>query len=95
MLVTLGVMETSWNVRLVAEKVGGYTSPSDPSAHTAADFHDWRVLRRSFTARPIFSTDEPNTDRFKMERFLHAGDLWPYSAHAWGEAFCCLAFCWN
>ncbi|CAL5218954.1 g706 [Coccomyxa viridis] len=28
---------------------------------------------RSFMARPMFSTDEPNTDRFKMERFLHAG----------------------
>ena len=30
-------------------------------------------LRRSFTARPILSSDEPNTTRFKMERFLHAG----------------------
>ena len=30
-------------------------------------------LCRSFTARPILSSDEPNTTRFKMERFLHAG----------------------
>ena len=28
---------------------------------------------RSYTARPIFSTDEPSGSRFKMERFLHPG----------------------
>lgn len=26
---------------------------------------------RSFTARPIFSTDDPNVDKHKLERFLH------------------------
>ena len=29
------------------------------------------VRRRSFTARPIFSTDDPNVDKHKLERFLH------------------------
>lgn len=29
--------------------------------------------RRSYAARPIFSTDEPSGSRFKMERFLHPG----------------------
>eukprot|EP00884_Botryococcus_braunii_P001387 jgi/Botrbrau1/11249/Bobra.0038s0021.1 len=28
---------------------------------------------RQFEARPIFSTDEANASKFKMERFLHAG----------------------
>lgn len=28
---------------------------------------------RSYTAQPIFSTDEPSGSRFKMERFLHPG----------------------
>ncbi|KAL3135477.1 hypothetical protein ABBQ38_005957 [Trebouxia sp. C0009 RCD-2024] len=26
---------------------------------------------RSFTARPVFSTDDPNVDKHKLERFLH------------------------
>ena len=26
---------------------------------------------RSFIARPIFSTDDPNVDKHKLERFLH------------------------
>ena len=29
--------------------------------------------RRTFEARPIFSTDEPQAAKFKLERFLHAG----------------------
>lgn len=28
---------------------------------------------RSFTARPVFSTDEHGADKHKMERFLHEG----------------------
>ena len=40
---------------------------------TAKQNEEGLWLRRSFTARPILSSDEPNTTRFKMERFLHAG----------------------
>ena len=29
------------------------------------------VWHRSFTARPVFSTDDPNVDKHKLERFLH------------------------
>ena len=29
--------------------------------------------RRTFSARPIFSTDEPHADKHKMERFLQHG----------------------
>ena len=29
------------------------------------------VSCRSFTARPIYSTDDPNVDKHKLERFLH------------------------
>ena len=31
------------------------------------------AARRTFQARPIFSTDEPQAAKFKLERFLHAG----------------------
>ena len=31
------------------------------------------TARRTFEARPIFSTDEPQAAKFKLERFLHAG----------------------
>lgn len=31
------------------------------------------AARRTFEARPIFSTDEPQAAKFKLERFLHAG----------------------
>lgn len=36
-------------------------------------FYTPRPTRRSFTARPILSADEPHADKHKMERFLHPG----------------------
>lgn len=40
------------------------------------------VPRRSYAARPVFSTDEPSGSRFKMERFMHEGRQTVMSVYA-------------
>lgn len=64
-------------VHMAVHRAAGYEAP-------IANKEEVTIVTgcRVFSARPILSSDEYNMDKFKMERFMHAGRGYMLSAYA-------------
>ncbi|KAK4854055.1 hypothetical protein QYF36_018336 [Acer negundo] len=70
-LIASGLLQHESKMSVLHFSIKKHDSYSDPiKTKEELVFH---VGFRQFVARPIFSTDSMNTDKHKMERFLHAG----------------------